>query len=170
MDEYVCSRRDLPKELYRVHYTGSRTSFLSQQGFAASDTAKIFRSDELDEFKQSIRKQFTWSCRESLPFISLFSDKRHAEDWSRKEPWRGHQDPDEDWALYVINTVELAKTTQVFRLKDLVEKLSLGIPEVAEQHIQGAFLCLHHIPASAIVANKTPSEIKRGKYSNVIWM
>jgi hypothetical protein len=168
MDEYVCSRWDLPNELYRVHYAGSRTSFSSQQGFAASDTTKTFRYDELNEFKQAIGKQFTWSFRESLPFISLFSDKRHAEDWACKEPWRGRQGPDEDWTLYVINTVELPETTQVFRLSDLVEKLSLGIPEVAKQHIQGAFLCLHHIPASAIVASRTPSEIKRGKYSNVI--
>jgi hypothetical protein len=168
MDQYVCSRWDLPNELYRVHYAGSRTSFSSQQGFAASDTTKTFRYDELNEFKQAIRKQFTWSCRESPPFVSLFSDKRHAEDWGREEPWRGRQGPDEDWTLYVINTVELPETTQVFRLSDLVEKLSLGIPEVAKQHIQGAFLCLHHIPASAIVASKTPSEIKRGKYGNVI--
>lgn len=168
MDEYVCSRWDLPNELYRVDYAGSRTSFSSQQGFAASDTTKTFCYDELNEFKQAIRKQFTWSCRESLPFISLFSNKRHAEDWGRKEPWRGGQGQDEGWTLYVINTVKLPETTQVFRLNDLVDKLSLGIPEVAKQHIQGAFLCLHHIPASAIVASKTLAEIKRGKHSNVI--
>jgi hypothetical protein len=134
MDEYVCFRRDLPRELYRVHYTGSRTSFSSQQGFAASDTTKTFSYGELNEFKQAIEKQFTWSCRESLLFISLFSDKRHAEDWGRKEPWRGHQGPDGDWTLYVIDTVELPGTTQVFRLSDLAEKLSLDIPEVAKQH------------------------------------
>ncbi|KAH6645576.1 hypothetical protein BKA67DRAFT_585600 [Truncatella angustata] len=62
MDEYVCSRCDLPNELYRVHYAGSRTSFSSQQGFVALDTTKTFRYDELNEFKQAIRKQFTWSC------------------------------------------------------------------------------------------------------------
>ena len=71
------------------------------------------------------------------------------------------------WTLYVIDTVELPEPTQVFRLSDLAEKLSLDIPEVAKQYIQGAFLCLHHILASAIVASRTPSEIKRCKYSNV---
>jgi hypothetical protein len=54
MDEYVCVRWNLPNELYRVHYAGSRTFFSSQQGFAASDTAKTFRYDELNEFKQAI--------------------------------------------------------------------------------------------------------------------
>jgi hypothetical protein len=168
MNEYVYSKCDLPKELYRVHYAGRRTSFSSQQGFAASDTTKTFRYNKLNEFKKAIRKQFTWSCRESLPFISLFSKKRHTQDWDCKEPWHRRQGLDEDWTLHVINTVELPEKTQVFRLCDLVEKLSLGIPEVAKQHIQGAFLYLHHIPVLAIVASKTPLEIKRGKYSNVI--
>ncbi|THV50027.1 hypothetical protein BGAL_0168g00090 [Botrytis galanthina] len=163
MDEYVCSRWDLPNELYRVHYVGSRTSFSSQQGFAASDITKNFHYNESNEFKQAIKKQFTWSCREPPAFISLFSDKQHAENWGLKKPWCGHQSPDEDWTLYVINTVELLKTTQVFRLHDLVEKLSLDIPDVAKQHIQGAILCLHHIPTSAIVASRTPSEIKRDR-------
>jgi hypothetical protein len=121
----------------------------------------------LKEFKQAIEKQFTWSCRESLPFISLFSDKRHAEDWGRKEPRRGRQSPDGDWTLYIINTVKLLETNQVSRLSDLVVKLSLDIPEAAKQHVQGAFLCLHHIPASAIVASKTPAGINEGKYGNV---
>jgi hypothetical protein len=163
MDEYVCSRWDLPSKLYRVHYAGSRTSLSSQQGFAASDTTKTFRYSELNEFKQTIEKQFTWSSRESLPFISLFSDERHAEDWGRKEPWRGHRGPDSNWTLYVIDTVKFRKSTHFFRLSDLVVKLSLDIPVVAKQHIQGAFLCLHHIPASAIVASRTPAEINKGK-------
>ena len=37
----------------------------------------------------------------------------------------------------------------------------MGIPEVAKQHIQGAFLHLHHIPASSIVV------IKRGGTAEV---
>jgi hypothetical protein len=93
MDEYVCSIWDLPSKLYRVHYAGSRTAFSSQQGFVASDTTKNFRSGELDECRRAIEKQFTWSCQDPLPFISLFSDTRHAEDWGRKEPWRGQQGP-----------------------------------------------------------------------------
>lgn len=36
MDEYIYS--NLPSELYRVHYPGSRTAFSTEQGFEASDT------------------------------------------------------------------------------------------------------------------------------------
>jgi hypothetical protein len=53
-----------------------------------------------------------------LPSISLFSDERHAENWGRKEPWRGHR---------AVNTVELQKTTHIFRLSDLVERLPLSV-------------------------------------------
>ena len=167
MEEYVCSIWDLPSKLYRVHYAGCRTAFSSQQGFVASDTTKTFRSGGLNECRQAIEKQFTWSCREPLPFISLFSDERHAEDWGRKEPWRGQQRPNGNWTLHIIDTVELRKTTHLFRLSDLAVKLCLDIPEGAKQHIHGAFLCLHHIPASAIVESKTPADIEEGRYPDV---
>jgi hypothetical protein len=167
MDEYICSTWDLPNKLYRVHYPGSRTAFSSQQGFTASDVTKVFRSGELNGFGKAIEKQFTWSCRDPLPFISLFSDERHAENWGRKEPWRGHKGSEGKWTLHVVDTVELRKTTHIFRLSDLVERLNLDVPEGAGQHIQGAFICLHHIPASAIVESRTPAEIEDGKYTNV---
>ena len=99
MNEYVCSDRDIPSKLYRVHYPGSRTAFSSQQGFTASDTTKTFGSDELDDFKRAIEKHFTWSYRDPLPFISLFSDQEHAENWGRKEPWRGKEGSKCDWTL-----------------------------------------------------------------------
>lgn len=63
--------------------------------------------------------------------------------------------------------IKLQKTNHLFRLSDLVEKLSLDIPEGAGQHIQGAFICLHHIPATAIGKSRTPAEVEEGKYSNV---
>lgn len=103
MDEYICSTLDLPDELCRVHYAGSRTAFSSQRGFTASDTTKAFASGELNEFRRAIEKHFTWSCRDPLPFISLFSDQQHAENWGLKEPWRGHKGSEGNWALHVIN-------------------------------------------------------------------
>jgi hypothetical protein len=99
MNEYVCSDRDIPSKLYRVHYPGSRTAFSSQQGFTASDTPKTFGSDELDDFKRAIEKHFTWGCRDPLPFISLFSDQEHTKNWGRKEPWRGKEGSKCDWTL-----------------------------------------------------------------------
>jgi hypothetical protein len=54
-------------------------------------------------------------------------------------------------ALYVINVANFKETTSFFKLSNLVEKLHLAIPTGAQQHIQGAFVCLHHIPTTAII-------------------
>jgi hypothetical protein len=129
MDEYICLALDVPSKRYRVHYPGSQTAFSSQRGFTASDTTKTFRSGELDKFRHAIEEQFTWGFRGPLPFISLFSDKRHAENWGRKESWRRHKGTEGNWALHVVDSVELLETTYLFRLSDLVEKLSLDIPK-----------------------------------------
>ena len=54
MDAYVCSKNDIPDELYRVNYPGSRTAFSATKGFSASDTTKVYDTSELVEFKQAI--------------------------------------------------------------------------------------------------------------------
>lgn len=134
MDAYACSKFDLPGELYRVHYPGSRTTFSEPEGFTTADTTSIFGADELIEFKRAVENQFTWSCRAHLAFISLFSDREHAENWGLKQPWGGSKDPENNWSLHVINTAILRSTSHLYKLSDLVEKLDLDIPEGAEQH------------------------------------
>lgn len=163
MDPYVCSKFEIPDTLYRVDYSTSRTAFSSTEGFSAADTTKIYAANEMTEFKQAIVNQFTWSCRADLPFISLFSDREHAENWGRLEPWRGHQSPKGDWSLCVIDRTVLKGTGRFFKLNDLIEELSLTIPNPAVQHIRGAFLCLHRIPAEAIVETRNPEEVEKGK-------
>jgi len=160
MDGYICSKLDLPNELYRVDYPGSRTTFSSLDGFTATDTTRTFGDNELNEFKCAIEKQFTWSCREPLPFISLFSDREHAENWGLKEPWRGIKGPNGNWSLHVIDTTKIISTIHFFKLSDLVEELDLDIPKDAGQHIRGAFLCLHRIPTTAILESRNPREVK----------
>jgi hypothetical protein len=86
MDRYICSNFDLPDELYRGHYPESRTTFSSLEGFTAAHTTKTFDTNELAEFKQAIKNQFTWSCRANLPFVSLFSDREFAENWVSSIP------------------------------------------------------------------------------------
>jgi hypothetical protein len=128
----------------------------------------VFGADQLTEFKKAVEDQFTWSCRAALPFISLLSDREHAENWSLKEPWRGDKHPEGDWSLQVIDTTLLENTSnRFFKLSDLVEELGLNIPERAGQHVRGAFLCLHHIPAEAIVESRKPREVEEGKPSEL---
>lgn len=166
MNAYICSNFDLPDELYRVHYPGSRTTFSSLDGFTAADTTKVFGTDQLIEFNRAIENQFTWSCRAPLPFIALFSDREHAENWGLKQPWRGRVGPEGSWSLHVIDTTIMRSTYHFFKLSDLAEELDLNVPERAGQHIRGAFLCLHRIPTEAIVESRNPVEVEEGKSSN----
>ena len=115
METYMCS--DVPPELYRVDYLGSRTTWTSQEGFKAADTSRAFGGKDLLDFKRSIEKSFTWSYRDPLPFISLFSDREHAENWGCKEPWLGDDRSEGGWTLYVIDT-ESRGTTSFFKLSD----------------------------------------------------
>lgn len=108
--------------------------------------------------------QFTWSCRASLPFISLFSDREHAENWGCKEPWRGHKGSSDNWSLHVIDTTKLKDTTRFFMLNNLLEELDLEIPISAGQHIRGAFLCLHRIPIEAIIEERNAGEVRAGEF------
>ncbi|KAF2791229.1 hypothetical protein K505DRAFT_351430 [Melanomma pulvis-pyrius CBS 109.77] len=163
MDAYVCFKSNVPDRLYRVNYPGSQTAFSRTTGFSASDTSKVYDNNELVEFKQAIEDQFTWSSRASSPFISLFSDREHAENWGCKEPWRGHEGPSNDWSLHVIDTTRLKDTNRFFKLKQLLEDLEVKIPDRACQHIGGAFLCLHRIPIQAIIEERNPEEVKKGK-------
>ena len=161
MESYRCS--DVPPKLYRVNYPGSRTTWTSQEGFRATDTSRTFGGKDLLDFKRSIEKSFTWSCRDPSPFISLFSDREHAENWGCTEPWLGNRRSEGGWTLCVIDTTELRTTTLFFKLSSLVKGLSLDIPERAQQHVEGAYLCLHCITPTAVVEERTMAQVEEGE-------
>lgn len=165
MKVFACSPTDIPSTLYRVHYTGSRTTFSPQNGFEAGDITRTFENDDVRGFKEVVELQFTWGCRQSLPFISLFSDLEHAENWACKMLSGGgaHGEAESEYGLHTIDTRDVARTHTFYKLSDLVKMLDLNIPEGARQHIKGAYLCLYHVPAAAIVCVRTLEEVERGK-------
>ncbi|KAM5357656.1 hypothetical protein ACJZ2D_016044 [Fusarium nematophilum] len=154
MDQFRCLPEDLPRELYRVHYPESQTT-CSAEGFLASDTITVYNDIERDLFKAAVENQFTWGYRSPLPFIAVFSDRDHTENWACKEPWHGPSHRRGQWTLNKIDTAELCNT-HIFKLSQLITALGVRIPDRAAQHAKGAFLCLHKIPARAI--NETRDE------------
>lgn len=163
MEKYRLSSDKLPPSLYRIDYPGSRTKYSPSKGFLAAHRSKVY-DEHLDEFKRDIVKQFTWNCDDPVPFISLFSDREHAEHWGLKQPWIGkrrHLSRD-NWALYVIDTTQL-EDAYFFRLKFLIEELGLELPYMASQHISGTYLCLYKIPADAI-KRVEPADVKDGRW------
>ena len=161
MEQYICPESDIPTHLYRINYPDARTSFLSEEGFRAAVTTRTFGAGEMSNFKDAIEKDFTWSCRDPLPFISLFSDREHAENWGRKLG-RGCNSSKEAWTLHIVDTSQLKLTTSFFKPSDLVKNLSVNIPERAQQHILGAFICMHRIPLAALIAQRSSEQVENG--------
>ena len=164
MEKFDCRPTDLPPKLYRLWYPGCQTT-LSGNGLAAKDTNVFYSENEMVAFRQSIVRQMTWSYRGAQPYITCFSEKDHAENWALKQPWNPRGQEKGSWILLTIDT-RLLSETYVFRLNDLVKNLALTIPERAFQHVQGAYLCLHRIPMSAIACL---TEVRGGTQVAVIF-
>lgn len=165
MEGYACSPDNIPKLLYRVDYPGAQVKFSSQSGFSAKDKTRTFSDRDLEDFARAIEYQFTWAYRQPLPFISLFSDLKHAQNWGCKTPWSPDTTASPPWTLYTIDTASISTTHTFFKLGDIVNTLRVTIPQGAQQHIKGAFVCLHGIPTSAIQESSTHTEVRQGMIS-----
>lgn len=162
MESYTCSPQDIPNLLYRIHYPGARVDYLPETGFSARDRERTFSDGELDQFAQAINHHFTWSYRDPLPFISLFSDLEHAQNWGCKTPWSPHGIARYPWTLHTIDTTSIRRTHTFFKLSDIIDIPGITIPEKAQQHIKGAYICLYDIPSSAIGETRTNTEVEQG--------
>lgn len=94
----------LPLYLYRVQYQGSQTAFDHESGLRARDTTSFFNED--NEFCDSIIQAFTWGSVVASPYIALFSEKSHAENWLLSWGSQEHQERQ----LITINTRRLNET------------------------------------------------------------
>ncbi|KAK5635865.1 hypothetical protein RRF57_011577 [Xylaria bambusicola] len=160
MDQYRCRPEELPRNLYRVQYPKSRTN-QSDEGLTAADTTTIYGDSEHQRglFRLAVENHFTWSYRGASPFISLFSDREHAVSWACSEPWRGSSPHSEDWTFCTIST-SLLHEVYVFKVSSLVDELRVKIPEKAEQHKKGGYICLHRVPEHAIIEEQLPRDVK----------
>ena len=163
MDQLRCSSNSLPRYLYRVQYPGSQTQLAPDGSLEARDLQSFYAEHETALFRQSVLNQMTWAWREPQPFITVFSDKKHAENWALKQPWRLldlELDLELDrWELITIES-ECLSDVYVFKLSDLMIRLNFSVPEGARQHVNGAYLCLHRMPASAILECQSDSDIE----------
>lgn len=168
MDEYRCSVNDLPQRLYRVDYLGSQTTCSDEDGFQAADTTTLYSKDKMDLFKEAVVNHLDWNSHGASPFISVFSDREHAENWACKEPWRSkfmREDTLESgrWTLSVTNPAALNET-YVFQVKRLEGCLGFKIPSNARQNERsGEYLCLHKIPIIAIIEKRNSEQVQNGK-------
>lgn len=92
-------------------------------------------------------------------FVSLFSDRIHAENWGCREPWRISNTQSGQWTLCTIDTSSLEEV-YVFKVRRLIDALGVEIPKRAEQHQEGSYICLHKIPVHAMVEERDGGDIE----------
>lgn len=142
---------------YRVDYTGSQTSWVQGQGFQARDSTTRYM--DRDSFRDSIINAFWNGDHRPSPYIFVFSDESHAENWARAMHHK-YTAGGSDFNFWIF-TLDASRldSTAVFRLSTLAHNLDITLSEGAQQHNEGAYLCMHKIAATSVVSIEDKSTV-----------
>ena len=121
MDFFDLDPRKLPTaRLYRVQYDGCMTIHRHFSGLTARDTEIFYteRDDMFVDFDGVVEDHLCWEWAHLSIFISLFANKRHAENRAL------------DWSARQIKASELVGL-YVFHADEIRKCLNLHVPSVA---------------------------------------
>lgn len=159
MDLFDLAADEIPATLYRVQYAESVTTYDSDGGLEAQDPDTIYNeADDLDYFLDAIERHLNWEPEDSI-FISLFCDKKDAEDWMLE---RSSQFVSTDCALLEIDMTELLGF-YVFRAQEIVDMFSLSVSRQTHPTITGEYLVVHYIPPASILSCRTVADIENSE-------
>lgn len=86
MNTFCLFPSDVPSSLYRVQYGDYMTTYDISEGLEAVDTVTLYddggdeqEDDTLQEFGDAVEQHLSWDTDYKSIFISLFSQRRHAE-------------------------------------------------------------------------------------------
>ena len=139
MDDWSIPPGLIPRRLYRVDYEGTMSEYIPNRGFEAATFA--FTNIEA-EFLESVEDHLNWFSGVWSPYISLFSEKRHAENWARK--WMANNGS-RDCRVFEIDGKKL-ESAYLFHPYCL--EIQFGDGCWGDEH---EYLCLHFIPEDAII-------------------
>lgn len=177
MNTFCLSPTDVPTSLYRVQYGDSKTAYDIHEGLEAADMVTFYdddggdeqeAEDTLQEFGDEVERHLSWDTDYESMFISLFSQRRHAENWMLDRYTRlGSR----NCTLLQISTATL-NGFFIFRAEEIVDALSLSIPEAAQASVAREYLIAHYIPPRAIIRSQSVNDILAGKLTplfRLIW-
>ncbi|PTB68158.1 hypothetical protein BBK36DRAFT_1157830 [Trichoderma citrinoviride] len=131
-DADAYKRNSLPKTFYRVTYPGSQARDEDTGDYVSDTNLEI--SDNL-HLKQVAENHFYWR-REPSPFVSVFSDKKHALNWAYRRVDRLNCGLDEVY-ISKIDTAKLPLGTRVFDATFLVGVLDIYHPSPQSLNLYG---------------------------------
>ena len=161
VDQISLKADQIPARLYRVQYDDSATmyrhpytSLMTRNSVRFHDYGIIGRYN----FGDVVGRHLSWDKIIQSIFISLFSDRSHAVNCMR---WMNlNHEGGGDFRLLEIDTSQIR--TSVFKASELVETLSLHIPDRARDCVSNEYLVTYHIPHHAIVGCQSVEEIPQG--------
>lgn len=167
MNMFSLHPADVPITLYRVQYEDTMTAYDIYEGLQADGTVTLYdgegdeqeEDDTLQEFGDAVEQHLSWDPDYSRIFISLFSQRRHAENWMLERHTRlGSR----NCTLLQIITAALHRFF-IFRTEEIVDALALSISEAAQASVAREYLIAHYIPPRAIIISQTAHDILAGK-------
>jgi hypothetical protein len=147
------------QRLYRIQYDGCMTTFDLHSGFAAGDTETFYNEsyDMFVDFGGAVEDHLSWNRNRPSLFISLFANKRHAENWALS--WSDRHNGD----VCEISEINASLTGYLYHAEEILRYCGLHIPEAAKASIADEYLVAHHIPIQAAERSWTTEDVKRGK-------
>lgn len=158
-----------PPRGYRVQYPGAWTTVTTIGGLQASsifpnpsrgftdEKLKSLTYDHLDwnyaDHKSSSFSRRTTSTSTSAPsggspFISIFTDLLHAEDWAMK--WNQRNSGSGKSPARILE-IDCGKITRLLSVKEVVDSLGIVIEGLEPEQYEDEYLAVNQIPAEAIL-------------------
>lgn len=106
------------------------TTYDFHRGLEARDIDTLYSEEEDLEFSDAVEGHLNWDRQRSM-FISLFSERRHAENWMLERHSRFRS---RNCTLLEIDTAIL-QNSYVFRAEEIVDVFSLSINNGAQAGI-----------------------------------
>ena len=146
MEAWSVEPRYVPRRLYRVDYEDAMTEYIPGRGFEA---AIFVPESELSAdpalFIRSIEDHLDWYSEVPSPFISLFSDRWHAENWA--QTWSKNK----EGQAYRVFEIDGTQLDPAFLFRPYIMKTRLGA-EIDNPRVDfHELLYLNYIPEEAIM-------------------
>ena len=131
-----------PRKFWRVHYSGSTTTYEPHRGFMAP-SQEILPRDDMEVLTRIILRHDDEVDSSDSPLISVFSNKKCAEEWAKSEG---------DHANCRLAALDATHMNEVLLVErdDARRKLRLNIPPEPNE-----WYCLYRIPAPAVIGWET---------------
>ncbi|WEW61790.1 hypothetical protein PRK78_007286 [Emydomyces testavorans] len=154
MNDCRVPKGHVPPRLYYVRHARSQAYDDFSGGFRARDYGRFYPySDTQAEFSKSVENHLDWSSREPSPYLSVMSDRNHADNFALVMQSRTGYVAE----VYEINARRL-NTSYIFNVPYLMEELRLSVRPDAMNASE--YLVLHRIPGQAVVGCRTTKDIE----------